>query len=98
MELEAAEEERGVLAGHCLRFMEALGRPVKGLWSPIVPFVVPGNDVVKALAAQVRAAGFDLRPILSPTVPEGEERLRIVLHSFNTAEQMDKLATLLLTQ
>lgn len=97
-EVAAAEAERQALAGLCGQFLEALGRPVEGLWSPIVPFVVPGNDVVKALAGKVRAAGFDLRPILSPTVPAGEERLRIVLHSFNSPAQIEKLVGILLTQ
>jgi len=28
---------------------------------------------------------------LSPTVPEGQERLRICLHSFNTQAEIDQL-------
>jgi 8-amino-7-oxononanoate synthase len=34
---------------------------------------------------------LDVRPILSPTVPAGKERLRICLHSFNNAAEMNKL-------
>lgn len=36
-------------------------------------------------------AGFAVRPIVSPVVPEGLERIRICLHSFNTKAQIDKL-------
>ncbi|MFK8037594.1 MAG: aminotransferase class I/II-fold pyridoxal phosphate-dependent enzyme [Crocinitomicaceae bacterium] len=36
-------------------------------------------------------AGFAVRPIVSPVVPEGFERIRICLHSFNTKEQIDGL-------
>ncbi len=59
--------------------------------TPIQGVVVPGNAAVKALAEQLQAYQFDIRPILYPTVPEGKERLRIVLHSFNTTEQVQTL-------
>lgn len=56
--------------------------------SPIYPLIVPGAAAAKAVAARGRAAGFDVRAVLAPTVPAGEERLRIVLHSFNTEEEV----------
>ncbi len=59
--------------------------------SPIQCVIVPGNDAVKSLAEKIQAKGFDVRPILSPTVPKGEERLRICLHSFNTEEEINEL-------
>ncbi len=46
--------------------------------------VIPGIDQVKKAAAFLQKKGFDVRPILSPTVPQGKERLRICIHSFNT--------------
>jgi 8-amino-7-oxononanoate synthase len=59
--------------------------------SAIQCIVVPGNDAVKKMAEEVQGKGFDVRPILSPTVQKGEERLRICLHAFNTKEQIDGL-------
>ena len=50
--------------------------------------VVPGNDAVGKLAVHFQAAGLDVRPIRYPTVPEGAERLRIVLHAYNTEEEV----------
>ena len=50
--------------------------------------VIPGNDIVKQAASTLQKKGFDVRPILSPTVPEGKERLRFCLHSFNTRAQI----------
>jgi 8-amino-7-oxononanoate synthase len=53
--------------------------------------IVPGNDAVKEVAMKIREKGMDVRPILYPTVPKGRERLRIVLHSFNTAAELGQL-------
>lgn len=50
--------------------------------------IVPGNEKVKQVAQQLRQKGFDVKPILSPTVPEGQERLRFCLHSYNTPSQI----------
>jgi 8-amino-7-oxononanoate synthase len=63
--------------------------------TPIQGVVVPGNEAIKALAERLQAAGLDIRPILYPTVPKGSERLRIVLHAYNTMEEMDRLIGLL---
>jgi 8-amino-7-oxononanoate synthase len=63
--------------------------------TPIQAVVVAGNDAVKKLADTLQANGFDIRPILYPTVPKGKERLRIILHSFNTIEEVEKLVELL---
>ena len=57
--------------------------------------IVPGNEEVKKLAARLQEAGLDVRPILSPTVAAGSERLRIVLHAYNTEEEMGKLLSML---
>mgnify|MGYP001181514891 CR=1 FL=1 len=59
--------------------------------------IFPGNDVVKTFASLLQEKGFDIKPILSPTVPAGKERLRICLHSYNTHEEIDALLTLLAT-
>lgn len=56
--------------------------------SPIQVIMTPGNAAVKGLATQLQARKLDIRPILSPTVKEGEERLRICLHVYNTDEEL----------
>ena len=60
-------------------------------FSAIHCLIIPSNTEVKQLAKKIQIHGFDVRPILSPTVPKGKERLRICLHSFNTKEQIDQL-------
>ena len=63
--------------------------------TPIQIVIIPGNESVTQLAAHLQANGLDVRAILYPTVPKGKERLRIVLHAFNTEEEIDKLIALL---
>ena len=46
--------------------------------------IIPGNERVREIAKNIQAQGFDVKPILSPTVPQGQERLRLCLHSFNS--------------
>ena len=65
--------------------------------SAIQSIVIPGNASARAFASQLQAAGFDCRPILSPTVKEGNERIRICLHSFNTDNEIINLTQTLKT-
>lgn len=64
-------------------------------YSAIQVVIVPGNDEVKNIAQQLQQNNFDVRPILYPTVPEGKERLRIVLHAFNTLQEIEQLIKIL---
>ncbi|WP_420579647.1 aminotransferase class I/II-fold pyridoxal phosphate-dependent enzyme [Reichenbachiella sp.] len=59
--------------------------------TPIQPIVVPGNARVKSIAEALQNSGFDVRPILSPTVKEGSERLRISIHTHNSEEEISEL-------
>jgi 8-amino-7-oxononanoate synthase len=59
--------------------------------------IIPGNERVKNIASQLQENGFDVKPILSPTVPEGQERLRFCLHSYNTEVEITSVLELLPT-
>lgn len=63
--------------------------------SAIQAMLVPGNEKVKAISERLYKNGFDVRPIMSPTVPPTKERLRICLHSFNTEAEIESLIKLL---
>ncbi|MGI4752009.1 MAG: aminotransferase class I/II-fold pyridoxal phosphate-dependent enzyme [Janthinobacterium lividum] len=56
--------------------------------SAIQSILISGNANAKSLAAHLQQNGFDVRAILSPTVPIGMERLRICIHAFNTEEEI----------
>lgn len=57
--------------------------------------IIPGNKRVKLVAKQLQKEGFDVRPILSPTVAAGKERLRFCLHSFNSEAEIKSVLSLL---
>lgn len=61
--------------------------------SAIQSLVIPGNARVREVARTIQESGFDVRPIMHPTVPSGAERLRICLHAFNTEEEIERLIT-----
>lgn len=63
--------------------------------TPIQAVIVPGNEEVKKIAGELQQNDLDVRAILYPTVPKGSERLRIVLHSFNTIDEVNKLTNIL---
>ena len=56
--------------------------------SAIQSAIIPGNERVKTIGNQLQEKGFDVKAILSPTVPEGQERLRFCLHSYNSQEEI----------
>lgn len=57
--------------------------------------IIPGNEKVKSIANQLQEKGFDVKAILSPTVPEGQERLRFCLHSYNSEKEISDVLQLL---
>jgi 8-amino-7-oxononanoate synthase len=65
--------------------------------SPIQVVLIPGNERVRGVASVLQSAGLDVRPILYPTVPKETERLRVVLHAFNTEQEVQLLVRLLNT-
>lgn len=58
----------------------------------IQPILIPGNTAVRKVANDLVESGFNVRPIVSPTVKEGTERLRICLHAFNEDKEIIELA------
>ncbi|WP_261374482.1 aminotransferase class I/II-fold pyridoxal phosphate-dependent enzyme [Dokdonia sp. Hel_I_53] len=57
--------------------------------------VIAGVEKVQNIAKELAALGLSIKPILSPTVAKGQERLRICLHAYNTEEEIHSLVTYL---
>ncbi|MBL7857861.1 MAG: 8-amino-7-oxononanoate synthase [Cyclobacteriaceae bacterium] len=56
--------------------------------SAIQTVLFPGNENARSAAHYLQQNRLDVRAILSPTVPEGSERLRVCLHTYNTDEEI----------
>lgn len=59
--------------------------------------IIPGNDKVQAAEEQLAAVDLFAKSIKSPTVKQGEERIRFCLHAFNTKAEIDLLLRTLKT-
>jgi 8-amino-7-oxononanoate synthase len=101
-QLEMAREVQQQLKNNIAHFNQEKNRlSLKPLFvhskSAIQSAILPGNERVKSIAQQLQSNGFDVKPILSPTVPEGQERLRFCLHSFNSEKEITEVLQLLST-
>lgn len=69
---------------------------ITGSGSQILPVIVGGEARAMELAARLQAAGYDIRGIRPPTVPQGSSRLRIALtlrvDEATTSAMLDTLA------
>jgi 8-amino-7-oxononanoate synthase len=101
-QLEKATESQLQLKNNIAHFNQEKNRlSLKPLFvrskSAIQSAIIPGNERVKSIASQLQEKGFDVKAILSPTVPEGQERLRFCLHSFNSEKEITDVLQLLTT-
>lgn len=64
---------------------------LKESFTPIQILKIGGNERTKLFAQKLQEKGFDVRPVLSPTVKAGEEIIRICLHAFNTEQEIAEL-------
>lgn len=60
--------------------------------SPILPFLLPGEDNALRFAQSVRETGLAVKPIRYPTVPVGAERIRVSLNlGMDEAESLKRM-------
>lgn len=71
------------------------GLKVMQSYSAIQGVLFSSNASAKLAAQTLQQQCFDIRAILSPTVAEGKERLRICLHTYNTDEEIIELVNAL---
>lgn len=69
----------------------ALSIPLTASSTPIQPIMIGDDARALAIASYLREAGFYVRAIRPPTVPEGTARLRITLTHDHSDEQIDNL-------
>ncbi|MCC9166319.1 aminotransferase class I/II-fold pyridoxal phosphate-dependent enzyme [Pontibacter harenae] len=59
--------------------------------SVILSVFLPEAAQLKPLAETLQKQGLDVRAVLSPTVPKGKERLRLIVHAYNTENEIESL-------
>ncbi len=67
-------------------------------YGPIVPWMVGSSEAAMDLSSRLRAEGFLVPAIRSPTVPSGTARLRITVTAAHTEGQIDKLSAILIRE
>lgn len=89
----ALRDELWRLVHHAERALAGVG--VRPTGSQILPLVL-GDDIrTMAVATELQTAGFDVRGIRPPTVPEGTSRLRISITRNVGKDDLDALAACL---
>jgi 8-amino-7-oxononanoate synthase len=68
---------------------------IKGAKGPVQGVLVEGNEAVMDLERYLWEHGLAVKGIRKPTVPEGSERLRIVLHADTPFERIDRALDLM---
>jgi 8-amino-7-oxononanoate synthase len=58
---------------------------------PVFGLQLGSTTGTRTLAQSLNQQGFDVRPIVYPTVARGSERIRICLHAYNTEAEIDAL-------
>ncbi len=77
--LEEDPQARVRVRAYSLLLRQLLG--VEEADSPIVPLIVGDNEAAVLAAARLQQAGYDVRAIRPPTVPEGTARLRVSVNA-----------------
>lgn len=90
-----AEAERGKLFENIAYLKNNAGKKIVVNDSPVAYIPCAGNKKADELALRLQEQGIQIKAIKSPTVPEGMERLRLCIHSFNTREEINCLLDLL---
>lgn len=65
--------------------------------SPIQVALIHSTERVKQITNKLREHNYDAKPILSPTIPLGQERIRFCIHSYNTYAEIQEILFLLST-
>ncbi|MGQ9744566.1 MAG: 8-amino-7-oxononanoate synthase [Dissulfurimicrobium sp.] len=78
------------------RLRESMGLDVAGR-SQIVPVMVGDNVKAMMFAERLKAAGFFVKAVRPPTVPEGTSRIRLSITAWHSTEDIDALVEAMTT-
>jgi 8-amino-7-oxononanoate synthase len=92
--IESNPEWREELHENIQTFQEKL--PYLDIESPIIPIIIGDNTELLHVFNKLQRKGFDVAMVRSPTVPRGQERLRISVHAHNLEIEILSLLNTLL--
>ena len=81
------------LKAYFINFIDKKYNILSGEFGAIVSIIT--KEKSKFLEQQLLSNNLFVKAILSPTVPEGKERLRICFHDYNSFEEVDQLIKIL---
>lgn len=90
-EADAVRSKLLALAGFLRTRLRDAGFNIGASDSHIVPVLLGGNDTAVHYADALQRAGFAVRPIRPPTVPEGHSRLRLSVTTKLSEEILERL-------
>lgn len=95
--LEQSAGERVALHNHIRYFKEHITNKAALIPSDsaIQCLLLKSNERAKVLSGILQTSGLDVRPIFSPTVAAGAERVRICIHAYQTTAELNQLTTLI---
>lgn len=88
---EQARQNLATNIAHYQRLASLLPYPILASETAIQGIIIGDNALAKKTQHHLQEAGIYAKAILSPTVPQGTERLRICLHSYNTTAEIEQL-------
>ena len=88
-------DKLGQLVARFRRGAKQIGLQLAESNTPIQPVLINNDEKVMQVGQQLRAAGFLVGAIRSPTVPVGTGRLRITFSANHSEEQVDQLVAAL---
>lgn len=68
-----------------------LGLEILPSEAPIQSIVVGDADLTEAIRKKLRQVGFNVGSMRPPTVPDGKSLIRMVIHAFNTHEEIERV-------
>jgi 8-amino-7-oxononanoate synthase len=90
LSFQSATVQRTQLDNNINTYLQAMnGEGNQG--SPIQFIAMGSPQKAKEIAKHCQELSFGVKAVVSPTVPEGQEGIRINLHSYNTASEIESL-------
>ncbi|HIG87002.1 MAG TPA: dethiobiotin synthase [Planctomycetes bacterium] len=87
--IQELDQERIQLRTQARHLAQELDLPTPA--GAIVPIPIGSSERAMEVALKLRDQGIQVRAVRPPTVPHGESRIRVVLHSNQTTTQIDQL-------